>query len=580
MKEYCLSVQNEVLETCDFLNNVCQIEHPAVDSNFPYKPVHTGEFQKSFRVEGRERNILFYIPESYPPSGEAILIAPDAENTAKGYLDQNPYWKKLADEKGFMFIIMEADVGKWKIKEIQEDISYIDAIMQIIVQKELFSANEASFYFLGLGTGAYPVTAYSLARPEKIAAFVADGSFELHEKLLHQIENMDNIGRQELKKIDYPVCAWIVGNEQNSHTISYIKKTLRTMKKKVNMMDADIYMQNPKSFFQNWNDECCGELRISEKEQMRSSPMEKNEKFVEFLLQYRRWFGHENGHLRYKRTPEEMGLTLYECNHQGLNRYYYVFEPLSYKRGIRKKCPLVLAMHGYSCTGEMFAQNTQWYDVAEEKNLFVIFPTAYPGITASNCTPLPMWRNGPAEWGLQNDIDDVDFLSFVLDEVEARYPIDTGRVYVTGHSNGAVMTQILINKIPERFAAAAPVGLTHGDLGILPYENWPETELPFWLLKGEWDIGCACDMSSDSPNVHMLKLMCGQNHADAEKDYYWENGKFRNHTFYDKKMRPIVRFTEMEKLPHAYTTEMSYTIWNEFFSRFRRNEEGEIEYDG
>jgi hypothetical protein len=162
----------------------------------------------------------------------------------------------------------------------------------------------------------------------------------------------------------------------------------------------------------------------------------------------------------------------------------------------------------------MFVQNTQWNDVAEEKDFFVIFPTAYPGMTQSNCTPLPMWRNGPAVWGPQNDVDDVAFLSHVLDEVETNYPIDTERVYVTGHSNGSVMTQILVNKIPERFAAAAPVGLTHGDLGILPYTSCPNVRIPFWLLKGELDIGCACDMSEESPNTVMLQLMCGANHAD------------------------------------------------------------------
>ena len=40
----------------------------------------------------------------------------------------------------------------------------------------------------------------------------------------------------------------------------------------------------------------------------------------------------------------------------------------------------------------------------------------------------------------------------------------------------------------------------------------------------------------------------------------------------------MVRFTEMEKLPHAYTTEMSYAIWNEYFAKFRRCGDGKIEY--
>lgn len=99
---------------------------------------------------------------------------------------------------------------------------------------------------------------------------------------------------------------------------------------------------------------------------------------LDFLLQYRRWFGQENGHLRYTRTPEDLGLTLYRCEYQGLHRYYYVYEPSSYRHGVGGKRPLVLAIHGYSCTGEMFVQNTQWNDVAEEKDFLSYSPQLIP----------------------------------------------------------------------------------------------------------------------------------------------------------------------------------------------------------
>ena len=103
-------------------------------------------------------------------------------------------------------------------------------------------------------------------------------------------------------------------------------------------------------------------------------------------------------------------------------------------------------------------------------------------------------------------------------------------------------------------------------------------KIPFWLLKGELDIGCACDMSEDRPNAYMLRLMCSVNDADYENPDIRVNGRFRNRTYSDRMKNPMVRFTEMEKLPHAYTTEMAYAIWNEWFSYFRRNPEGEIEY--
>ena len=45
----------------------------------------------------------------------------------------------------------------------------------------------------------------------------------------------------------------------------------------------------------------------------------------------------------------------------------------------------------------------------------------------------------------------------MLDEVEASLCVDTSRVFVTGLSNGAMMTSMLACELSGRFAAAAPV---------------------------------------------------------------------------------------------------------------------------
>ena len=577
MRDYCLQIDNTVLETCNFLNTRCETVQPEVDADFPYRPVHTGRIDKIFRMQDETRKMVSYIPKNFPAAGEGILILAARGETAEDYLEKKDFWRQYAEKRNAVIIILEAAEEGWRQRELKKDVDFLDAVLLFLCQKEWYCVNEASIYLYGIGDGAYTATAYSLAKPEKIAAFATWGTAKLHPDLLEQIRNKKSIARPELKNADYPVAAWMIRETgEDAPTAEYIKSTLRCGEEKIVSDKAQIYLQNAKRFPRTINDECCARLLLSTKEQFPDGP--EAEEVLDFLLQYRRWFGQENGHLRYTRTPEDLGLTLYRCEYQGLHRYYYVYEPSSYRHGVGGKRPLVLAIHGYSCTGEMFVQNTQWNDVAEEKDFFVIFPTAYPGMTQSNCTPLPMWRNGPAVWGPQNDVDDVAFLSHVLDEVETNYPIDTERVYVTGHSNGSVMTQILVNKIPERFAAAAPVGLTHGDLGILPYTSCPNVRIPFWLLKGELDIGCACDMSEESPNTVMLQLMCGANHADYSSPKEQTNGKFRNKTFSDAEGRPMVRFTEMEKLPHAYTTEMSYAIWNEYFAKFRRCGDGKIEY--
>ncbi|MDO5580655.1 MAG: prolyl oligopeptidase family serine peptidase [Planctomycetia bacterium] len=44
-----------------------------------------------------------------------------------------------------------------------------------------------------------------------------------------------------------------------------------------------------------------------------------------------------------------------------------------------------------------------------------------------------------------------------LDELILRYPIDQNRIYITGISMGGFATWMLLNKAPERFAAAVPI---------------------------------------------------------------------------------------------------------------------------
>lgn len=87
---------------------------------------------------------------------------------------------------------------------------------------------------------------------------------------------------------------------EDAPTAEYIKSTLRGGEEKIVSDKAQIYLQNAKRFPRTINDECCARLLLSTKEQFPDGP--EAEEVLDFLLQYRRWFGQENGHLRYTRT--------------------------------------------------------------------------------------------------------------------------------------------------------------------------------------------------------------------------------------------------------------------------------------
>lgn len=74
----------------------------------------------------------------------------------------------------------------------------------------------------------------------------------------------------------------------------------------------------------------------------------------------------------------------------------------------------------------------------------------------------------------------------LLDEIEAKYPVDTHRVYLTGLSMGGFGTWSLGMKHPERFAAIAPICGGGETLPILLARDFDPTQLRWIKSLGVW----------------------------------------------------------------------------------------------
>ena len=60
-------------------------------------------------------------------------------------------------------------------------------------------------------------------------------------------------------------------------------------------------------------------------------------------------------------------------------REWYVYVPESVTAQPEKPVPLVFALHGYTCAGEIYAGNSEWYKAADQHGFLVVHPTATPG---------------------------------------------------------------------------------------------------------------------------------------------------------------------------------------------------------
>ncbi|MGL1956001.1 MAG: PHB depolymerase family esterase [Colwellia sp.] len=109
--------------------------------------------------------------------------------------------------------------------------------------------------------------------------------------------------------------------------------------------------------------------------------------------------------------------------------------------------PLLVANHYCTGTGPVFYTNTQYATLADQYGYIVIYPTAN---SSDKCfdvaTPEALIREGSS--------DPASILS-MIDYVKSHYNIDDSRVFATGVSSGAMMTNVLIGLYPDVFAAGA-----------------------------------------------------------------------------------------------------------------------------
>lgn len=139
--------------------------------------------------------------------------------------------------------------------------------------------------------------------------------------------------------------------------------------------------------------------------------------------------------------------------HRGLNRTYRLHIPLSHDRN--NPVPLVIALHGGGGTGYNMEKLSRrgFNTLADREGFVVVYPD---GIEKS-------WNDGR----IGKEIDDVGFISTLIDRLIKEYNIDPKRIYVTGMSNGAIMSYRLACELTEKIAAIAPVA------GNMPQNIYP-----------------------------------------------------------------------------------------------------------
>jgi polyhydroxybutyrate depolymerase len=117
--------------------------------------------------------------------------------------------------------------------------------------------------------------------------------------------------------------------------------------------------------------------------------------------------------------------------------------------------PVMVALHGGGGNANQFKKEIKLDKLADKEHFIAVYPNG----TGPYKEKFLTWNAGEhcCGWASDNNIDDVGFLSAVLDDLEHKTKVDGKRIYVTGHSNGAIMAYRFAAEQAERVAAVVPV---------------------------------------------------------------------------------------------------------------------------
>lgn len=174
-------------------------------------------------------------------------------------------------------------------------------------------------------------------------------------------------------------------------------------------------------------------------------------------------------------------------NFQGMERSYRIHFPSGYNSN--KAYPLVLAFHGGGGNPRQF-ENSSGFDAMADKYGYIL---VYPAGTGALKTKLLTWNPDMhiQTYSSRNNIDDAGFVKELVLKLEQNYKIDKNRIYLLGHSNGAMMVQDAASKYPQMFAAVVSIAGTIGGQADSdsPEEiiSAPKTPIPFMEIHGMKD---------------------------------------------------------------------------------------------
>lgn len=160
-------------------------------------------------------------------------------------------------------------------------------------------------------------------------------------------------------------------------------------------------------------------------------------------------------------------------NFQNRDREYIVFLPTGFSG--EQTFPVYIVLHGNISTDKGMMNYCGMNKIADTARFIVVYPQ---GVSKS-------WADGRGATDADRlHVDDVGFISALIDTLTANYHADANRVYAAGISNGGFMVQRLLCELTDKIAAGASIAAEVVDRSPLFFGNCPR---PVIIMHGTSD---------------------------------------------------------------------------------------------
>jgi len=139
--------------------------------------------------------------------------------------------------------------------------------------------------------------------------------------------------------------------------------------------------------------------------------------------------------------------------------------------------PAVIALHGGMGSAAVMRANSGFDAVARAEGFMVVYAEGTEFGEGRHA-----WNTGFLLRRQVQDADDIAYLDTLIDTIVRDQGADPARIFMTGGSNGGMMTFVYAVARPERLAAAAPVVAS-----MFTFDATPSVPLPILIINGAKD---------------------------------------------------------------------------------------------